>query len=112
MLPKRDDGAEWHKLTRSWWRDVWHSPMAGEYLEADKHALYRLAVLVDAFWVKPTAILAAEIRQQQQCFGLTPIDRRRLQWEIEKTEQAKRKRREPKPPTAGEDPRRLLQAVK
>jgi hypothetical protein len=37
--------------------------------------------------------LAAEIRLQRQCFGLTPLDRRRLQWEIERAEAAERRDR-------------------
>ncbi len=99
---------KWHRLTRAWWRDVWHSPMAGEYLEADIHGLYRLAVLVDRFWYEGTKELAAEIRQQQTAFGLTPIDRMRLQWSIQRTEKPR-----PAQPVAPEgDPRSLLQAVK
>jgi hypothetical protein len=49
------------------------------------------------------AALSAEIRLQRQCFGLSPIDRRRLQWEIERTEEAQekgRKRRTPPKPKA------------
>ena len=57
--------------------------MAAEFLQADRHGLYRLAVLVDAFWRTEDPRLASEIRLQAQCFGLTPIDRRRLQWEME-----------------------------
>src|SRR5512146_2467389 len=64
----------WHRMTVAWWHDIWHSPMAEEFLRADVHALYRLAVLVDQFWASPSKELAAEIRLQQQCFGLTPID--------------------------------------
>lgn len=111
--PSLPGDREWHKLTRAWWRDVWHSPMAAEFLEADKHALYRLAVLVDAFWQEPVKDLAAEIRLEQQAFGLTPIDRRRLQWTIEEED----KRRKPKaapapaPDSDREDPRNILQMV-
>jgi hypothetical protein len=73
----------WHPLTLLWWRDVWKSPMAAEYLQADKHGLYRLAVLVDAFWRSEDPRLASEIRLQGMNFGLTPLDRRRLQWEMQ-----------------------------
>jgi hypothetical protein len=41
-----------------------------------------LAALVDQFQRTPTPQLAAEIRQQGLRFGLTPIDRWRLQWEV------------------------------
>src|SRR5687767_2136605 len=85
-LPKRDEG--WHKLTKAWWKDIWLSPMRTEFLKADVHALFRLAVLVDLFWNEPNIALAGEIRLQQQAFGLTPIDRRRLQWQVVQSEEA------------------------
>lgn len=118
-LPKFTDpegkAHEWQPLTRAWWRDVWRSPMASEYLQADVHGLYRLAVLVDKFWQEPSEKLASEIRLQQQCFGLTPIDRRRLQWEVERVEavtQGKRRMsQESKPTEIIEDPRKLLRLV-
>lgn len=94
-LPEFDD-VEWHPMTLSWWDDIWASPMAPEYDDSDIHGLYALAMLVNAFWYEPSTGLASEIRLQRQCFGLSPIDRRRLQWEIEqgeKAEQSTRKRR-------------------
>jgi hypothetical protein len=96
-LPNREDG--WHELTIAWWRDVWASPMAPEYDDSDVHGLLLLAVLVDQFWRVPSKELAAEIRLQRQCYGLTPIDRRRLQWTIERADDAKDRasRRRPKP---------------
>jgi len=105
---------EWHPLTRQWWRDVWRSPMAAEYLQADVHGLYRLAALVDKFWHEPNKDLAAEIRLEQQCFGLTPIDRRRLQWEVEKVEAITSKKRTTaaeRPQEPIEDPRSILKIV-
>lgn len=85
--------------------------MAAEYLQADTHGLYVLAELVDQFWAAPTAALASEIRQQRQGFGLTPIDRRRLQWEVERVESVARKRVPPRARPAGDDPRALLSVV-
>ena len=99
----------WHPMTREWWSDVWHSPMAAEFLQADIHGLYRLAVLVDAFWTQPTKELAAEIRLQQTAYGLTPIDRRRLQWEVERVEKG---RRQPAARPPSSDARSYLRAVK
>jgi hypothetical protein len=113
-LPKRE-GREWHTMTRAWWRDIWHSPMAAEYLNADMHALYRLAVLIDQYWQEPDSKLAAEIRLQQQAFGLTPLDRRRLEWTIEQAEAAstRKAQRQVRRAHAGEmDPREALKAVK
>ena len=85
--------------------------MAAEFVEADKHALFRLAVLVDMFWSEPSKELAAEIRLEQQAFGLTPIDRRRLQWSIEEEEARKRPAARQGPARAepcAEDPRKIL----
>lgn len=102
---------KWHTLTKKWWHDIWHSPMADEYLRADRHALYRLATLIDLFWSEPTKELAAEIRLEQQAFGLTPLDRRRLQWSIEQVETAKSKTRTKQPEEEQADPRELLKVV-
>jgi len=104
---------EWQRLTRRWWRDVWSSPMAAQYVRADVHALFRLAVLIDAFWSEPSTKLASEIRLQQQAFGLTPLDRSRLEWSIEQTEQARDRRDRQRSKRAiiidhDEDPRKLL----
>jgi hypothetical protein len=85
--------------------------MAPEYDSSDIHGLLMLAVLVDDFWAAPSAVKAAEIRLQRQCFGLTPIDRRRLQWEIARgteAEQRTERRRAAGTPGPVEDPRRLL----
>jgi hypothetical protein len=87
------DKRKWHRLTLSWWRMVWRSPMAPEYLETDVIALGRLAILIDQFYVTGDARLMPEIRQQEARFGLSPVDRRRLQWEVAKGEDAERRRR-------------------
>lgn len=115
-LPERENG--WHHLTEEWWADIWASPMAPEYDSSDLHGLYVLADLIDAYWLEDSAraraALAAEIRLQRQCFGLTPIDRRRLQWEIERTDEAQdrgAKRRAAKPRVEADpsvDPRSVL----
>lgn len=108
----------WHPMTLAWWADVWASPMAPEYDDSDRHGLFLLAVLIDEFWLSPTKELAAEIRLQRQSFGLSPIDRRRLQWEIERGDEAdertRRRRSKPAPKQAADDaadPRSILHAV-
>ncbi|MBN1954281.1 MAG: hypothetical protein JW900_04435 [Anaerolineae bacterium] len=111
-LPGLGPGRTWHPLTVAWWRDVWHSPLAEAYLEVDRHALYRLAMLVDMFWQEPSKALAAEIRLEQQAFGLTPVDRRRLEWSVEvEQEQRGRIMRAPADADAGEDPRNVLKVA-
>jgi hypothetical protein len=85
--------------------------MAPEFERSDVHGLYLLAVLVDEFWLEPSQQLAAEIRLQRQCFGLTPIDRRRLQWEIDRGDEALERtaqRRKPKPAAKHKDLTHLL----
>jgi hypothetical protein len=110
-LPQRD-GHVWHSLTVAWWKDIWQSPMAPEFLKADYHGLYILAELVDRFWLEPTEKLAAEIRQQRQCFGLTPLDRRRLQWTVQRVEEGeKRGQRPPAEDVPARDPREFLRAL-
>lgn len=92
-LPEIDD-VEWHDMTLWWWEDIWSSPMAPEYDESDIHGLFMLAMLVNAFWSEPSTTLMSEIRLQGQRFGLSPIDRRRLQWEIEQGEKAEESTRQ------------------
>jgi hypothetical protein len=107
-LPKN---RRWHELTRAWWADVWHSPMAENILRADEHALLRLAVLIDMFWQEPTKEIAAEIRLEQQAFGLTPLDRRRLQWTVEEEDVPRRARRAVVDDDEADDPRTILRMV-
>lgn len=104
----------WQSATVDWWNDLWASPMAAEYHASDKHALFILAALVDQFWISPDQKLAGEIRLQRQAFGLTPYDRRRLEWTIETAEESKdrgqqRRGHTPSPqPHEGTDPRLAL----
>ncbi|MFI6477374.1 hypothetical protein ACIBH1_05540 [Nonomuraea sp. NPDC050663] len=111
-LPARD----WQPMTLAWWADVWASPMAPEFDASDRHGLFVLAVLIDEFWVNPSKDLAGEIRLQRQSFGLSPIDRRRLQWEIDRGDEAasRTKKRRTVTEKASEpavDPRSILHAV-
>jgi Ser/Thr protein kinase RdoA (MazF antagonist) len=121
--PGAEDGEDWHPLAVAAWKEAWRSPMAPEFVEADRHGMYVYLMLVDDFWTARTARqraeLAAEIRLSGQRFGFSPIDRRRLQWEVEKTEEAqqrgarRRQSEEPKPapaPTSG-DPRTVLRSI-
>jgi len=120
-MPPLPKVREWHPLTVEWWSNdvtgLWASPMAPEFARADIHGLYRLAGLVDDYWKaeKPRerAALNTEIRLQSMSFGLTPIDRRRLQWEIKRGEDAEKARRPAAVvDTKVRDPRDVLRAVK
>jgi hypothetical protein len=69
---------------RKWWATVWASPMAAVWLDADVPALVRLATLVELLdQGEATAMVLTEIRQLEDRFGLSPMARRRLQWEVE-----------------------------
>lgn len=93
----------WCDETVEWWDALWRSPMAPEYDQCDRPSLLQLVMLVDEFnraanldGDGPDASmmvkLAAEIRLQRQCFGITPLDRRRLAWEIDRGEAAEDRR--------------------
>lgn len=109
----------WHPLTRRWWNDIWSSPMAPEYAAMDINGLFRVAMLMNDFWLADTPKQRAEIQVRLEKadadFGTNPLARRRLEWQIETTEDSKakgRKRRgvdSPKPVVdPGSDPRLKL----
>jgi hypothetical protein len=107
------DGRGWHLLTLQSWARAWRSEMAAKWLDSDVDGLGRLAILWDEFYKEPKATMLAEIRLQEQRFGLSPLDRSRLQWEINKADESER--RKPKPMvrrTGTNDPRAILMAVK
>lgn len=122
-IPDLPEHTEWHPAVVDWWEEMWASPMSDEYHESDIHQLFLLARLYQDFYVVSDAkprdrlLIAGEIRLQRQAFGLTPYDRRRLEWTIENTEDAKdrgaarRQRRATPPPVADDDPRRGLRTV-
>jgi len=88
---------DWRPTTLAWWETIWDSPMADEWVDADVPALMALAVLVDEFWTFGDSKIHAEIRQASREFGLSPLSRRSLQWEIHKVESV-RPSRPPAPP--------------
>lgn len=92
LLPKE---TEWHAMTRRWWRELWKSPTATEYHETDLQSLYQVALLVQDFWAAPDAKSRNDARlrieKAEADFGLTPLARRRLEWQIEQTEDSKAK---------------------
>jgi hypothetical protein len=120
-VPALPPSREWHPQTEAWWADLWAAPMSNEYHESDRHALFMLAALIDDFWTTDTPgrrkALSEEIRLSRQAFGLTPYDRRRLEWTIESTEEAqdrgrqRRERQGVQQPRAGSDPRAVLRAL-
>ena len=57
--------------------------MAAVYLDADVPALVRLAYLMNDTFVGERAVELSEIRALEDRFGLSPMARRRLQWEVD-----------------------------
>lgn len=99
----------WHPQVTRWWSDVWASPMAPEWDDSDIHGLFELAGLMHRYWLaledsetsaSSLAALAGQLRQGRQQYGLSPLDRRRLEWEIDKAEEAGRRRTARKAATA------------
>jgi hypothetical protein len=107
------DARTWHTLTVTAWEHAWSSPMASQWIETDIDALGRLAVLWDEFYKAPSMRTMAEIRLQESRFGLSPLDRSRLQWEVSRGEAAEQKQqRRHTTARSGTDPRAVLMAVK
>lgn len=122
-VPEHPDGCEWHPDAVRMWDGLWASPMAPEYDSSDVHGMFVLMLLYDAFYKATSATLraklAAEIRLTGQRFGTSPLDRRRLEWQIEQTEDAqergsrRRARETPSAPPSGvKDPRSALRSIK
>lgn len=78
---------DWPEMVVGWWEQAWRSPMAVVWAEnpTDFFALVRLAALMAEAMSGDTRA-AAEARQLEDRLGLSPLSRRRLQWEIEPPE--------------------------
>ena len=117
--PPLPEGIAWHSLTQQWWDDIWSSPMAPEYIHADINGLFRVAMLYNDFWLAETHKERAEIQVRLEKadadYGTNPMARRRLEWQIEATEDSNAKGKKRRggdapvlPPASGEDPRLKL----
>jgi hypothetical protein len=116
--PPLPEGFAWHSLTKQWWVGLWASAMAPEYADMDIHGLFRVAMLMNDFWLAETAKQRAEIQVRLEKadadFGTNPLARRRLEWQIETTKdsQAKGQKRRgvaaAPPAPVGDDPRLKL----
>lgn len=88
--------------------------MASKWLPSEFDGVFRMAMLWDEFYVNGKALVLAEVRLQEQRFGLSPLDRSRLQWEVNRADEAEqqhKKRNQPKDTPQVGDPRQLLRAV-
>lgn len=119
-VPTIPDGL-WHAEAVRWWNDVWSSPMSPEWDDSDIHNVIICAMLYNDIWTAETAKerkdAAGEFRLQRKDLGLTPYDRRRLEWSIESAEESKdrgRQRRARSTQSVADpaaDPRSVLRAV-
>jgi hypothetical protein len=87
LFDKDGNERSWSTHTQNWWVDIWSAPMAPEYHKSDIHGLYRMAAIVEAFWTRGRLDLNSELRLYEQQFGLNPLARRRLEWQIEDTDE-------------------------
>lgn len=125
-VPALPKGKRWYPQVRDWWTRAWSSPMAGQWADADRDAMFLALMLQQQFWDPDTSAstrnqTAAQIRAIFDQCGLTPMARNRLGWELEQpddetSEGSSRTRRQPAksaaPKDADPDPRkRRLQVV-
>lgn len=68
---------------RAWWDRQWDSDLAKVWLEVDVPAIERLVMLIESLKGGVNGAILSEIRQLEDRFGLSPLSRRRLQWEVE-----------------------------
>lgn len=106
-------------MTVSWWTDLWASATAPEYSAMHVHSLYRKALLVNEYWcstdLKDRLNIEVRLEKAEADFGLNPMALRRLEWQIEATEDSKAKGAKrkaaaaaPAPPGPVVDPRLKL----
>lgn len=92
-VPKLPGRSTYLQRTLDWWDEVCRSPQASRFTQLDWLQLATIvAPLVEAFNRDPSPKLAAELRQHQALYGLTPKDRAALAWRVPTPNQAPRSR--------------------
>lgn len=85
--PNGEVQPEWNPAVVRWWRAIWSSPMAGEFVESDIHGLYLgcyyLHEALNPFY-KPGERngMAKSFENVQKNYGLTPSARETLRWQV------------------------------
>lgn len=92
-LPDHPSDDVWHPQAVEFWQDVWSSPMSPEWDPgSDRHNVLMCVLLVHDMWTTGSAGVraksASEFRLQRASLGLSPYDRRRLEWTIEQADEA------------------------
>ena len=86
---------EWHPATVEWWR-VWKdAPQVEHFTVTDWQAALATARIHTAFWTKPTALLATELRQREVNMGATIGDRLKLRMQEADADEKDAKRTAP-----------------
>lgn len=85
--------AQWNPAVVRWWNDIWSSPMSAEFSDSDIHGLYLGCMYFHEQLnplAKPTAraSFATKFEQVVRNYGLNPMARRSLQWEIDRGDEA------------------------
>ena len=111
QLPERSDGEAWRQEAIDLWRLAWASPMAAEFMDSDVPGLLLIADLTHRYWTTGNFKVAAELRLQRREYGLAPLARRSLQWEVAKVKEAVTRAQEPTKPRVVKDPRSVLHSV-
>lgn len=92
-----DKPVDWSPAVKRWWITIWTSPMSNEFHESDTAQLdlacFYLHQVTNPY-IKMAERLAAAAKYEAcvRNFGLTPMSRRSLQWEIEKVTEAQDRR--------------------
>ena len=95
---------DWSAQVVQWWETWASSPQSSEFTATDWQRLEMLMPLVESYWDGPDVKILSEIRQNEERFGATPIDRKRLGWKLSgEPAEAKKPR---KPTRKKADPRR------
>jgi hypothetical protein len=86
-VPPLPADREWHPETLRKWDRIWKSPISAIWIDVDVLALERWADLLDLVHTgRDKQFTHQEIRMLEDRFGLSPLARRRLQWEIDAVE--------------------------
>lgn len=91
------EGVDWSPVVKSWWRDIWTSPMSQEFvIPADLHGLY-----LGCFYLQRSIdpnlktsdqnAMAKSFESVQKQYGLTPQARNTLKWQVAQGESAQKR---------------------
>ncbi len=120
-IPAPPAGTDWHEQALIWWGKAWSSPMRQEWTDSDANGIELMLAVQHAYWksfdegdyrIMPQLMNSFNTLAKQ--YGLSPMSRRSLQWQIEQGEAAEEKtikRRQSRTKTGlrkGQDPRELL----